>query len=111
LRGIFENRAFLFAIAFYLLGIFAYSSFEFFNSRNNAVKDIDAKSLAAIGFAESLLHKKLGDQIVGEGLLTPDEDFLLALELQELAERIPVVLFDETMKFFLLALTHRLMWC
>lgn len=88
---VFKNRAFLFAIIFYLLGVFAYSSFEFFNSRKNAIKDIDAESLAAIGFAANLLHKKMGDKIIGEGLLTPDEDFLLALELQELAERIPVV--------------------
>ncbi len=69
----------------------AYSVVEFFQTQESSLNKIDAKSLATISFAENLLHKKLNAQIVGEGLLTPDEDFLLALELQELAESIPVV--------------------
>ncbi len=90
MKELFKNKAFVFAIVFYLSGIVVYSSLEFFHSRNNALKDIDARSLATVSFAENLLHNKLGHQIVGQGLLTPDEDFLLSLNLQELAERIPV---------------------
>lgn len=90
LKGIFKNKAFLFAIIFYLVGVFAYSVVNFFDSQNDALKRIDAKLLTTVSFAENLLNKKMGEKITGEGLLTPDEDYFIALELQELADRIPV---------------------
>lgn len=90
MKGLLKNKAFLFAIIFYLLGVLAYSSVEFYESRNSAVKEIDAKLLSAVSSAENILFERLKDKIIGDGLLTPDEDFFIALELQELAQSIPV---------------------
>ncbi len=85
-----ENTSFVAAIIFYLVGVAAYSCYEFYNAKNLSLKTIDNRLLTAVGFAEHLLQQKLRDNLVGQKPLTPDEDYLLALELQELAEKIPV---------------------
>ncbi len=85
-----ENTSFVAAIVFYLAGIAAYSCYEFYDAKNLSLKAIDNRLLTAVGFTEHLLQQKLRDNLVGQKPLTPDEDYILALELQELAEKIPV---------------------
>ena len=85
-----QQSAFIGAIAFYLLGVLFYCYFEFRHERKVNLQAIDEQLLISVNLTQNLLQQELKDNILGDKPLTLDEDFLLSLKLQKLAEELQV---------------------
>ncbi len=89
-RIIKEQKFLVFAMLIYLCGIIADSFFEYFHERDAGLNDIDEQLLTTVGFAETLLHDFLKENVVGDRPATIEEEYELALKLQNLAKRMGV---------------------
>lgn len=83
-------RPFIAAVVFYFAGVMIYSFIEYHQQRSSGLRHIDEKLLQTVSLAEHLLQQELHDNLVGQRPLTPDEDYILSLKLQELADRVGV---------------------
>lgn len=89
-RQLKDYKLFIVAIIFYILGALVFAWFEYQNNKKLALQSLDEKLLAAVSVAEHLLQQRLRANIAGTAPLTSDEDYLLAMSLQELADDLGV---------------------
>ncbi|MGH1440157.1 MAG: EAL domain-containing protein [Cellvibrionaceae bacterium] len=85
-RQLGRYKLFTAAIVFYIAGACFYGWFEYNQAKSIGLKALDERLLSTVSLAESLLQQKLRDNIAGQKPITPNEDYLLALELQALAD-------------------------
>jgi EAL domain-containing protein (putative c-di-GMP-specific phosphodiesterase class I)/GGDEF domain-containing protein len=86
-----KDKLFTAAMVFYVVGIILYATLEFFHEKKSHINIIDDRLLQTVSLTVNLLQQELRENISGqEGTLTPDEDFLLSLRLQELADNMHV---------------------
>ena len=78
------------AVLFYIVGVLIYGWFEYNQEKKVALKLLDERLLSTVSLAEHILQQTLRENITGTTSLTPDQDFLLSLELQELADTMDV---------------------
>lgn len=83
-------RLFIAAVVFYLAGAVVYGWFEYHHEEKVALQVLDQRLLSTVSLAEHILQQELRDNIAGKKMITPDEDYLLSLKLQDLAESMDV---------------------
>ncbi len=78
------------ALLIYLSGIIADSFFEYFNQRDAGLNRIDDQLLTTVGFAETLVHDFLHKDLANQKSITIEEEYALALKLQQLSTRMKI---------------------
>jgi EAL domain-containing protein (putative c-di-GMP-specific phosphodiesterase class I)/GGDEF domain-containing protein len=83
-------KLFIAAVLFYIAGVLVYAWLEYQHESQSRLKALDEQLLETVSVAEHLLQQELRDNLTGKRPLTTDEDYLLSLKLQELAEQMQV---------------------
>ncbi len=89
-RALTKHKFFVTSLGIYLSGVVIFSIVAYFHEQKLALHEIDDKLMITATFAEDLLDAYLGDNIVGHRPLSLEEEYRLALKLQELANRMHV---------------------
>ncbi len=85
-----EKRFFVYALLIYISGVIVYAHMEYHHVRDRLQADIDQRLLIAVSSADSVLHKALGDNIIGIRPMGLEDEYSLALELKLLADQMRV---------------------
>ncbi|MCP3907219.1 MAG: EAL domain-containing protein [Oceanicoccus sp.] len=71
-------------------GVFAYSYYEYFCGLNAELNKIDEKLLITAGFSETLFNRIINNSLKNDQPVTIEDEYKLALKLQELADRMQI---------------------
>ncbi len=82
-----KQKFFVIALLIYMSGVFAYSYTEYSHGLNAELNKIDEKLLTAVAFSETLLEETINNNLVDEQPVTIEDEYRLALKLQELVDR------------------------
>ncbi len=85
-----EQKLLILALLIYLSGIIVTSFFEYFHLRNTGLNRIDDQLLTTVGFAETLVHDFLHKDLADQNSISIDEEYALALKLQQLSTQMQV---------------------
>ena len=78
------------AVVCYFAAVILYVSVTYIQTNQYLLKIVDDKLLVAANMATNVLHNQLHDNLLGTKPVTENEDFLLAMELKSLAEKLKV---------------------
>ncbi len=85
-----KHKFFAVSIGIYLTGVLIFSVLTYFQKQEMALHEIDDKLVITAAFARDVLDGHLGGNVVRHRSLSPEEEYRLALELRELADRMHV---------------------
>ena len=85
-----ERRFFTITLLVYLLAVIGFSAGEYFNSKKILLAEVDQRLYRVAALADNLLLQEMRENITGKKPLTFDEDYLLAIKLQALADSLTV---------------------
>jgi len=86
LRAKKERRFFIISMAVYLAAVILFSIVQYFHSKQSLLSDLDRKLYIVATAANNFLRYEMRHNIAGARRLSFDEDYLIALNLQTLAD-------------------------
>ncbi len=81
-----RRKTIIFAVVSYLIGVVLYAVFTYYQTTQYLIKLVDDKLLTTASLATNTIHNNLHNNLMGDRSITPNEDYLIAMQLQSLAE-------------------------